>query len=39
VEQEKLKQLFKRVINESENNEITTIKDMIHFLAVEMKKV
>lgn len=39
MDQETLKQLLKNMIDETEKNNITTIKDMIQMLAFEMKKV
>ncbi len=39
MEQEKLKALFKKVINETENNNMMTIQEIIHHLANEMQKV
>lgn len=39
MEQEKLKVLFKKIINETEKNNITTLQEMIHHLANEMQKV
>ncbi len=39
MEQEKLKALFKKVINETESNNITTIQEIIYHLANEMQKV
>lgn len=38
MEQEKLKQILKDMIDESENNNITTIQDMIELIAIEMGK-
>lgn len=37
MDQESLKQLLKNIISETENNQITTIQDMIHLLAIEME--
>lgn len=39
MDQETLKQLLKNMIDETEKNNLTTIKDMIQVLAVEMRKV
>ncbi len=36
MDQESLKQLLKSIINETESKQITSIKDMIQLLAVEM---
>lgn len=38
MEQEKLKRVLQNMIDETENHNITSIKDMIHLLALEMKK-
>lgn len=37
MDQESLKQLLKSIINETESKQITSIKDMIQLLAVEME--
>ncbi|HLR72891.1 MAG TPA: hypothetical protein VK073_01645 [Pseudogracilibacillus sp.] len=38
MEQEKLKRVLQNMIDETENHNITSIKDMIQLLALEMKK-
>lgn len=38
MEQEKLKRVLQNMIDETENHNITSIKDMIQLLAMEMKK-
>lgn len=37
MDQESLKQLLKSIINETESKQITSIKDMIQLLAIEME--
>ena len=38
MEQEKLKQVLQNMIDETESHNITSIKDIIQLLALEMKK-
>jgi len=38
MEQEKLKRVLQNMIDETENHNITSIKDIIQLLALEMKK-
>jgi len=38
MEQEKLKRVLQNMIDETEKHNITSIKDMIQLLALEMKK-